>query len=386
MDVVAFCRESRVLLVAGKGGVGKTTVTAAFASMAARAGLSVLVVELEGKPGLAAAFGHEGPLGYEESVLLPGRSGVDDGGNGGNGGNGDADLPGEVRGRTITPDDALLEYLADHGLQRVSKRLLSSGVVDVVATAIPGIRDVLVLGKVKQLERDRAADLIIVDAPATGHAVTFLTSAGGLLDSARGGPVRAQAADVIDLLHDPERCRVILVTLAEEMPVRETIEAAYQLEDQAGVQLGPVVVNAWHEPALAASITAAGAASEAGASLSPAQAKALDQAHSFTAHRHLLALDQVDQLARDLPLPQLRLPGITAASIGPEELELLADHLSASVISMPRGAPDRRTTDPTTTGAGTDSEAEAGATAGAGSGAAAGAGSGAAAGAEAEAQ
>ena len=178
MDVVTFCTESRTLVVAGKGGVGKTTMTAALAPMAAGVGLSVLVIELEGKSGVNTAFGCAGPLGYEESELAR---------------DGRAEPPdqatvraGTVRGRRITPDDALLEYLADHGLQRVSKRLVSSGVVDVVATAIPGIRDVLVLGKVKQLERDQVADLILVDAPATGHAVTFLTSAGGLLDVARG--------------------------------------------------------------------------------------------------------------------------------------------------------------------------------------------------------
>ena len=149
-----------------------------------------------------------------------------------------------VRARRITPDDALVEYLEDHGLRRVSKRLVSSGVVDVVSTAIPGIRDVLVLGKIKQLEREEVADLIVVDAPATGHAITFLTSASGLVSAARGGPLRSQANDVVELLADPSRCRVILVTLPEDMPVSETIESAFTLEDKAGVQLGPVIVNA----------------------------------------------------------------------------------------------------------------------------------------------
>ena len=126
----------------------------------------------------------------------------------------------------------------------MSRRLARTGVLDVVSTAIPGIRDVLVLGKVKQLEVAGAADLIVVDAPATGHAITFLTSAAGMVDAARGGPLRTQAQDVVELLSDPARCRVILVTLPEEMPVSETIESAYTLEDKAGVQLGPVIVNA----------------------------------------------------------------------------------------------------------------------------------------------
>ncbi len=137
-----------------------------------------------------------------------------------------------------------MEYLEDHGLRRVSKRLARSGVLDVVSTAIPGIRDVLVLGKIKQLERQGLADLILVDAPATGHAITFLTSASGMVNAARGGPLRTQAQDVVELLSDPTRCRVILVTLPEELPVSETIESAYTLEDKAGVQLGPVIVNA----------------------------------------------------------------------------------------------------------------------------------------------
>ncbi len=320
MDVAAFCAESRVLVVAGKGGVGKTTVAAALARMAAGAGCSVLVVELEGRSGIATAFGGSGPLGYDETELLAA---------------GDAPgLDGNVRGRRLTPDDALLEYLADHGLQKVSRRLVSSGAVDVVATAIPGIRDVLVLGKVKQLERDRVADLIVVDAPATGHAVTFLTSASGLLDAARAGPVRAQAADVVELLSDPARCRVLLVTLPEEMPVRETVDAAYLLEDRAGVQLGPVVVNGWDEVPPGLEVTAAEAATAAGVTLTPDQAAALEAARAFRLHRHELAAEQIEHLGRELPLPQLRLPHLLAPGIGRHELDRLAVALAGGVRSL----------------------------------------------------
>ena len=79
-----------------------------------------------------------------------------------------------MRARTLTSDDALVEYLVDHGMKRISKRLAASGALDVVATAVPGIKDILVLGKVKQLERAAVADLIVLDAPAAGHAITFL--------------------------------------------------------------------------------------------------------------------------------------------------------------------------------------------------------------------
>ncbi|MDQ3106697.1 MAG: hypothetical protein M3Q68_02705, partial [Actinomycetota bacterium] len=203
MDVSQFCSATRVLIVAGKGGVGKTTVTAALAQMAADAGRSALIVEVEGKSGIGNVFGRTTPLTYEEVELAP-----------------------RIRARTLTPDDALLEYLQEHGLKRVSKRLAASGALDVVSTAVPGIKDILVLGKVKQLERANTADLIVLDAPAAGHAVTFLTSAQGLLDAARVGPIRTQAQDVVDLLSDPARCQVVLVTLPEETPVNEVVETA----------------------------------------------------------------------------------------------------------------------------------------------------------------
>ena len=177
--------------------------------------------------------------------------------------------PGTVHARTITPDDALLEYLDDHGMKRFSKRLLSSGIIDIVAGAIPGIRDILVLGKVKQIEQQGLADLVLVDAPATGHTMTFLSSAAGLLDAARGGPIRAQAADVVALLSDPRRCQVALVTLPEEMPVNEVVEAAYQLEDRVGIALGPVIVNACYPPVASLDTAAPDTVAAAGVTLDP---------------------------------------------------------------------------------------------------------------------
>ena len=224
MEVAQFCSTSHVVIVAGKGGVGKTAVTAALAVAAARAGSSVLVVEVEGKSGLPTMF--EAPaLGYEELDLDPG-----------------------VRARFLTPDAALVDYLESHGMRRMSRRLIASGALEVVATAVPGMKDILVLGKVKSLDESRAADLIIVDAPAAGHAISFLLSPRGLLDAVRVGPINKQAADVVSLLSDPARCQVMLVTLPEETPVSEVIETAYAIEDRAGVALGPVIVNQCFAP------------------------------------------------------------------------------------------------------------------------------------------
>ena len=232
MEPAAFCASTRLLIVAGKGGVGKTTVTAALAVMAADLGLSTCIIEVEGKSGLGSVFGRPGPLSYAEVVLRPG---------GGPGGAAD------IVARTMDPEAALIEYLEDHGLRRLSKRLASTGAIDVAATAAPGIKDILVLGKVKQLERSGTFDLLLLDAPAAGHALTFLTSARGLLDAVQVGPIRAQAEDVLELLADPARCQVLLVTLAEETPVNEVVETAFALEDRVGITLASVVVNGLYE-------------------------------------------------------------------------------------------------------------------------------------------
>jgi anion-transporting ArsA/GET3 family ATPase len=317
MDVGSFCAQSHVIVVAGKGGVGKTTMAAAIATMASGAGQSVLIVELEGKSGIAGAFGLPEDLGYDEVELAPAGPSV-----------------GQVRARRITPDDALVEYLEDHGLRRVSKRLVSSGVVDVVSTAIPGIRDVLVLGKVKQLEREQVADLIVVDAPATGHAITFLTSASGLLNAARGGPLRSQATDVVELLADPSRCRVILVTLPEEMPVSETIESAFTLEDKAGVQLGPVIVNQTDPEPDGLERSAQEVAAEAGLQVDPDRLDTLEAARRFRLDRHAMSAGQIDRLARDLPLPQLLIPQVEGETIGPTETGQLASALAGAIGAL----------------------------------------------------
>jgi anion-transporting ArsA/GET3 family ATPase len=312
MELAQFCSASRVVIVAGKGGVGKTTVTATLATAAARTGLSVLIVEVEGKSGLTAAFGSE-PLEYEECEVAAG-----------------------VRARTLTPDQALVEYLEGRGLRRMSRRLTSSGALDVVATAVPGMREILVLGKVKALERAGAADLIIIDAPAAGHAISFLMSPRGLLDAVSIGPIRAQAEEVIELLSDPERCRVILVTLPEETPVNELVDTAYALEDRVGIKLGPIVVNGWFADAPDPSQPAARDAAAVGLQLDRDEAARLDAAATFRHDRHLRHQAQVDRLALRLPLAQIRLPFLFD-EIGPEQLGILADRLVDSVAAIPGG-------------------------------------------------
>ena len=280
---------ARVVVVAGKGGVGKTTVTAVIARASSDAGERVLVVELDGKPTLAD--------------LLPG-----------------------VEVLAISAPEALDEYLRDHGFARIAKRLNRTGVIDVVGTAAPGIDDIVVLGKIKQLERSGEYDLIVVDGPAAGHAITFLTSAAGLADAVSAGPVRAQADDVLELLHDADRCQVVLVTLPETTPVNEVVETAFALEDDVGVQLGPVVVNSVD---VGDPLPDDAAVRRTVAGLDRSTAQALVDAAAFRRSRREMEEGEIARLAAELPIPKVTLPACLAAGLTSSDIQRLADTLGA---------------------------------------------------------
>lgn len=279
-DPLQFLTTARVAVVAGKGGVGKTTVTAVLARAAIRAGLRVLVVELDGKPTL--------------DDLLPG-----------------------VEVQHLSASAALADYLDSHGLSRVTKRLATSGIIDVVATASPGIDDIVVLGKIKQLERSGNYDLVVVDGPAAGHAITFLLAAKGLLATVRGGPIATQATDVAEMLADPTRCQVVLVTLPEATPVNEAIETAYALEERVGVHLAPVVVNAVDDGPLLPSDAAP-------------EGSALRSAAEFRNARRALHAAECARLREELALAQLHLPLIPGSVLDAAAVERLADEWVAT--------------------------------------------------------
>jgi len=318
MDPARFFAASRVLIVAGKGGVGKSTMSATLARTAARAGMSTLLVRLTPGGPISRLFAAPELTGLEQTLHA------------GGGPAGDAD----VRGRLVTPDEALAEYLADHGLARITRRLMSTGAIEVVTTAAPGIRDLLVLGRVKAFEASRTADLIVLDAPAAGHAVAFLQSPTGLRGAVGAGPIATQADDVLEMLADAERCRVMLVTLAEETPVNEVIETAFALEEEIGVALGPVIVNGLVPlpEGLANDFDALVAANAP--KISTADIANLRDAAAFRLKWAARQNEQVARLSEALPLAQLHTPYVFTTEPGPAELETLSNALSVDIDAL----------------------------------------------------
>ena len=334
MDNAAFYTKSSVLIVGGKGGVGKSTVSAVLARLAARNGMSVLLIELEGRSGTSAPAGHHVPTRDVAERSSPGT--------------GDQHFrSAPICTRTLTPDDALTEYLIDHGFRRVARRLAKSGMLDVAATAVPGVRDILVLSKIVQLERIGTSDLIVVDGPASGHATRFFTSAQGLLDSSRAGPIRALAADAVELLRDPTRCQVVLVTSAEETPVNETVETVFALADRVGTHLGPVIVNDLYPQIDNLNADPEAAAVAAGVVLAPGQADAMRAAAAFSHHRQTMQCDQRARLAQALALSQLGLPHLHAEEIGLLEIDQLVDDLEKELVDPRQPSPRARWIDST---------------------------------------
>jgi len=316
----ASLTDSRLVVVSGKGGVGKTTVAAAIATAAADAGKRVLIVEVEQREGLAPLFGRPA-IGYDEASLAPGIAGI-----------------------SVVPDEALTEYLQlFYGVGRIARPLLTGKAVEFATNTAPGLRDILLIGKVKEAENRRAGgsyvyDLIVLDAPPTGRLPRFLDAPRAVVELVQSGAIRQQAQGVLDMLLDPKRTRVVLVTLPEEMPVRETIEAAAAMREM-GIALGPVVVNALSpQPFTTAqqrTLSKEGAAAllaeaaDAGIDLTERAAEGVAAVASTHARRATAQRRALKELTASLDLSQIRLPALFTPQIGAAERRRLAAELVA---------------------------------------------------------
>ncbi len=312
---------ARLHIVTGKGGTGKTTVAAALALALAAGGRRALLVEVEGRQGIAQLF-DTAPLPYAERRIAVAPGG------------------GEVRALAVDPEEALLEYLEMfYNLRRAGRMLKRAGAIDFATTAAPGLRDVLLIGKVKEAttrvaEGRRVYDAVVLDAPPTGRIGRFLNVTAEVAGLARVGPIKTQSEGVTALLKSTLTA-IHTVTVLEEMPVQETADAVAELR-VLGMSLGTVLVNMTRPPLLpSVSLPRAAAgrldaaklrAGLAAAGLPESYAEGL--ASEATEHAVRVALENENRrVIADVGLPRYELP-LLAGPVDLGALYELADRLT----------------------------------------------------------
>jgi anion-transporting ArsA/GET3 family ATPase len=309
--------QRRLVIVTGKGGTGKTTVAAALAVAAAERGLRVLVAEVGSDSQLPRLIDPQaGAVGYEEREIAPGITAI-----------------------RIDPYAALAEYL---GLQiRVPglvQRMVRNPAFRQLLEASPGWRELITLGKVWHLEQMRDGrgpryDRIVVDAPATGHGVTLLDVPRVVVSTVRAGPLRHHTERVEALLADPRRTLLLPVSLAEELPCRETVSLVERVRAGLSVHVDRVIVNGVHAAPFPAGLDDLPARLERlpealGFETLPAP-RVLARCARYLHERYLLNQHHVGEIARRTSLPVVTLPYLPDGVSGRDALAVLARALVA---------------------------------------------------------
>ncbi len=294
-----------LVVVTGKGGTGKTTVAAALGLAAAARGRRVVVAEVAARDELARALAGHGAAPFVEREVAPGLHHV-----------------------SIDPQLAMEEYLVDQLPNRaLAEVLVRSRMFAYLAAATPGLRELLTMGKVWELAQSARRtpgaspyDLVVLDAPATGHGLALLEAPRTLADAARVGPVSRQGRTIHEMLTDRTRTGVVAVAAPEELAVSEALGLRGALRDRLGLELEHVVVNA----VLPDRLTTA----EAGALETAGDAHAVRLAR----HHHRRARAQAEQAARlrgelGSAVPLTSLPFLFRREVGLADLRQLAEHI-----------------------------------------------------------
>jgi len=305
--------ERRLVFVTGKGGVGKTTISAALALLAARAGRRTLVCEVDAKGSLAAAY-ETGPLTFTPRAVADG-----------------------LQAMAMNTEDSLREYLAlQLRIPLLARIRPLARSLDFVATAAPGVREILTVGKLCYEVREDHYDLVVVDAVATGHIVGQLAAPQAIKELVQVGMVREQTRWMLEILDDPDRTGLVIVTTPEEMPVAETIELAGILPTATNVDLAAVVVNrvlpelfGRAEEDVFDRLRAPGPAAALARRAGPGVTQVLDAAELAVSLRRRRA-EHLEALRDALPrsLPMLFVPELFARTSGMRATSQVAEALS----------------------------------------------------------
>src|SRR3954465_2014810 len=212
--------DRKLLFVTGKGGVGKTTVAAALALLAAERGKRTLVCEVDAKGNLSAFF-ETGPAHFEEREILP-----------------------RLFAMSMDTEASLKQYLSlQLKLPLVARMGPLARMFDFVATAAPGVKEIVTVGKLVWEVREGHYDLVVVDAAPTGHIIGQLSAPQAINELVQVGLVRQQTGWMLDILGDPTQTGLVIVSTPEEMPVNETIELSARVGKDTNVDLAAIIVN-----------------------------------------------------------------------------------------------------------------------------------------------
>ena len=313
--------QHRLIFVTGKGGVGRSTVAAALGLAAAGRGMRTIVAELTGECRLARAYGVPDLEVFEELELTPGLSTI-----------------------SISPEQAMEEYLVVKTPDRIGHLLGQSRLFQTFAMATPGMRELLVLGKAWELaqphRRTHGAapyDLVIVDAPATGHGVGVLKTPKTFSEIARVGPVAHQGQTIARTIADRDFTGIVAVCTPEEMPVTETVSLHQALLREC-LDLDAVVLNARYpkrftddeQPILAEALSCRSEVHAGGppvAAASPTKSPLVRAAIGAAISEYTRAATQAEQERRlrdEFPGRVLTLPFVFAPAVEAAQLQLLA--------------------------------------------------------------
>ncbi len=302
----------RLLIVTGKGGVGKTSVTAAIAIAAARAGAKVLACEMDGSGRLAASLG-SAPVGFEPSTITLGD-----------------DV--SVDAMSMDTERALREYVRLFVKIPFADRVGSlARIFDYVADAAPGVREILAIGKVCHEVRRDNYDLVVVDAESTGHVVSQIDAPRAMSEFVHSGVIAEQTGWMSEILEDPERTGVVVVTVAEGLPVSETGELIDTITGRTGVSVASVIVNRVPEAGLdRTSVEALAAARDLGITSAAGVLAAVERADRASGLLgDLLGISGVGVAGAVLPEIDLADDEAMIASGLAEQIDALVAHLTS---------------------------------------------------------